>query len=139
MKTPREILLARHQAALPKLDALRRDTLETLPQLPSRRPRAPFVHLPTRFWQELILPCRRLWTGLATVWVLIFIVHFSQRDNVNSVTGQPAQPESVVMSLQAQEEYLNAQLADRAAPMEADRPRNFSPKPRTENCETAIL
>jgi hypothetical protein len=136
MKTPREILLARHQAATPKLDAIRN---EAVSRLPAARRGETFIHLPARFWQELVLPCRRLWAGLATVWVLILIVNFAQRDNVNSITGQPAQPESVVMSLQAQQQLLNELLADRAEPVEADRPRNFSPKPRTEISETAVL
>ena len=136
MKTPREILLARHQAAMPKLDAIRDDAVS---RLPAARRGETFIHLPVRFWQELVLPCRRLWAGLATVWVLIVIIHFAQRDDVNSITGQPAQPELVVMSLQAQQRWLNELLADRAAPVEADRPRNFSPKPRTETSATAVL
>jgi hypothetical protein len=136
MKTPREILFARHQAVVPKLDAIRD---EAVSELAAIRPRETFVNLPARFWQELVLPCRRLWAGLATVWVLIVIINFAQRDNVNSITGQPAQPELVVMSLQAQQRWLNELLADRAAPVEADRPRNFLPKPRTETSETAVL
>jgi hypothetical protein len=131
MKTPREILFARHEGALPKLDAIRR---EVVGRLPAGRQSKTSAHLVARLWQELILPCRRLWTGLATVWVLIFIVNFTQRDNVNSITGQPAHPESVVMSLQAQQRW-----ADGIAAEDADRPRNFSPKPRTENSETAVL
>ena len=136
MKTPREILLARHQAVMPKLDAIRN---EAVSRLPTARRGEVLIHLPMRFWQELVLPCHRLWAGLATVWVLLFIVNFAQRDNVNSITGQPAQPELVVMSLQAQQRWLNELLADRAAPVEADRPRHFAPKPRTENSATVVL
>jgi len=131
MKTPREILLTRHQAVMPKLDAIRR---EVVSHLPADRQNEISVHLVARMWQELILPSRRLWTGLVTVWILIFIVNFAQRDTVNSITGEPARPEQVMMSLQAQQRW-----ADRIAAEDADRPRNFSPKPRTEKSETAVL
>jgi hypothetical protein len=88
---------------------------------------------------ELIWPCRRIWTGLAAVWVLLFIVDFSQRDNVSGVTGKPARSGEVIMSLQAQQRWMNELLADRSAPPETDRSRNFAPKPRSETLGTATV
>jgi hypothetical protein len=139
MKTPRDLLFTRHQAATPKLDAVRREVVSRLSAANPPNPDTSSVHLLARFWQELILPCRRTWTGLAAVWILILIVHLSQRDTVNSITGKPADPEQMAMLPQAQQRLLNELLADRADPAEADRPRNFSPKPRTEKSAAAVL
>jgi len=164
MKTPREILFARHQSAAPALDAIRQKAVGQLnteeQKAPSPRPSSiewereavgqPFLYvgrkplgrflvLAIQFWRELILPCRRVWTGLAAVWIFILMVNFSQRDNLNSATGRPAPSGPMVMSLQAQQHWLNQVLADRTAPVESDQPRNFSPKPRSATSRTVAL
>ena len=141
MKTPREILFARHQSAAPKLDAIRRSVVDELNNQDAKT--RSFLSIvaslrlccSNKIWQELVFPCRRIWTGLAAVWLLLFIANFSQREPVSSVTGQPVRSQAVMMSWQAQQRWMNELLADRSAPPEADRPRNGAPKPRTENNE----
>jgi hypothetical protein len=139
MKTPREILLARHQAAGPKLDAVRREVLRELNNKETKEQKSAFL---SWFfgcfkisWLELFFPCRRIWTGLAAVWLLLFIVNFSQRDAVSSISGKPVRSPAVMMSWQTQQRWVNELLADRSLPPEAEHPRNFAPKPRTENRE----
>src|SRR5450759_2980645 len=155
MKTPRDILFARHRATAPKLDVIRQSTVAAVCD---RRISTDCAHerrsqtaattqnrltslvtsllcCSNKFWLELIWPCRRIWTGLATVWVLIFIVNFSQHDNVSSVTGKTVPSGRAVMSPQAQQHWMNELFADRSMPPEADRPRNFSPMPRSETSE----
>jgi hypothetical protein len=145
MKTPRKILLARHQAAGPKLDAIRREVLADWCCEASQEPNraaalaATLLAFPTQLWLELIRPCRRIWTGLASVWVLLFLINFSQRDNVSSVTGKPVVSGEVMMSFQTQQRWMNELLADRAIPTEADQKRNFSTKPRSEITGTAAV
>ena len=145
MKTPRDILFARHQTTAPKLDAIRREVVDELNNKGTKTRSFLSSFAPLRlccsniFWQELVWPCRRTWTGLAAVWVLLFIVNFSQRDNVSSATGKPVRSGAVIMSVQAQQRWINELLADRSAPPDADRPRNFTPKPRTEKFETATV
>lgn len=145
MKTPREILLEQHRSAAPKLDAIRREAVEGLNNKDAKAQSwadilvASLLGCSNKLWQELIWPCRRIWTGLAAVWVLLFIVDFSQRDNVSGVTGKPARSGEVIMSLQAQQRWMNELLADRSAPLEADRSRNFTPKPRSETLGTATV
>jgi hypothetical protein len=145
MKTPREILFARHQSTVPKLDAIRREVVRGLNNKDAKTQSwadilvASLLGCYNKLWQELIWPCRRIWTGLAAVWVLLFIVDFSQRDNVSGVTGKPARSGEVIMSLQAQQRWMNELLADRSAPPEADRSRNFAPKPRSETPGTATV
>ena len=75
--------------------------------------------------------------GLAAVWVLIFIVNFSQCDNVSSVTGKTVRSGEMIMSWQAQQRWMNELFADRSPAPDADRPRNFAPKPRTEKFPNA--
>ena len=145
MKKPRDILFARHQAAAPKLDAIRREVVHELNNQVTKKQSQPasfvtsFLGCSNKLWLELIWPCRRIWTGLAAVWLLIFIVNVSQHDNVSSVTGKTIRPGGAVMSLQAQQRWMNELLADRSSPPDADRPRNFAPKPRAETSETATV
>lgn len=138
MKTPRDLLLARHQAAAPKLDALRRAVVNKLNNQATKEQSRPvsmvasLLGCSNQFWQELICPCRQIWTGLTVIWLLLFIVNFSQRDNLSSVSGKAIRSGAVTMSLQAQQRLLNELLADRTAPPDAERQRIFSPKPRSQ-------
>jgi hypothetical protein len=143
MKTPREILLARHGTASDKLDAIRREVVAGELKLnnkgrtsasqkeQSRNFVAWLLRCLTAPWRELVLPSRRIWTGLAAVWVLLAAINLAQRDTVSSVTGQPVRSAPVVMSFQAQQRLMNEVLADRVAAPDADRPKNSS-GPRSE-------
>jgi len=91
-------------------------------------------------WQQLIQPCRRVWIGLTTVWILLAIVNFSQRDNASSVAGKNFRPGEAMMSLQVQQRWMNELLADRSATApETDRPRNVVPKPHSQNGEITAV
>jgi hypothetical protein len=141
MKTPRDILLERHGNAEPKLDGIRRTVVDNLNNKDAKAQSwaADFSALCVRClstpWYELILPSRRIWTGLAAVWVLILVVNVSQRDNVSSVTGRSVHLSPVMMSWQMQQRLMNEVLADRLVPPDVDRPRNVGPKPRTETVQ----
>jgi hypothetical protein len=140
MKTPREILMSHHRSAEPKLDSIR--SLVAAKELREQKAGTPGWYLPAlllwvpnRFWRELILPSRRIWTGLAAVWLLLAIINISQSDGVSSVTGKPVRSPAVMMSWQAQQRLMNELIADRVTSPEADRPQNVTPRPRTEDCE----
>ena len=145
MKTSREILFARHLAAVPKLDAIRREVVTGLNRQDAKTPS--FVSVlaawclggSKQLWQELIFPCRRIWTGLATVWILLAVVNFSQRDSspVRMVKSSP--PAAMTMTFRDQQKMLNELFADRSLPAEAVPPRVFSPKPRTETMRFEIV
>jgi hypothetical protein len=142
MKTPRQLLLARHALAESKLDTVREGVLATSVGRRTSSRQAFLdrlltlgLYVPRTLWHELIQPSRRLWTALATIWILIFLINFSQRDPVSSVTGQPVRSQSVTMSWQMQQRLMNELLADRAMPPDADRPRNTQPRPRTQIIE----
>lgn len=141
MKTPREILLARHQTAEPKLDAIREVVVGELNSQDAKTQSLAVVFVssclrfPNTLWRELILPSRRIWTGLTAVWLLLLIINVSQRDTVSSVTGKTVQSPAVMMSWQVQQRWMNELLADRVTPSEADRPRTVTPRPHTEDRE----
>ncbi len=132
MKTPRDILLERHQAAQSKLDAIRSQVVtQCRTERRAAEPGFKLTAFPLLLWRELISPSRRTWAGIAVAWVVILAVNFSLRD--------PAQPGSTIkvsapamMSFQEQQKLLNELLADRSVPMDTDRPKTFSPRPRSE-------
>jgi hypothetical protein len=138
MKTARDILFARHQAAVPKLDAIRREVVAGLNRQDAKA-QSPATSLMSwclgganKLWLELVWPCRRIWTGLAAVWILIFIVNFSQRGGSQTMMAKSAPTPEMMMSFRDQQQLLNELFADRSLPVEAERPKVFSPKPRTE-------
>jgi hypothetical protein len=141
MKTPRDILFSRHQAAAPKLDAIRREVVAVAADVNRGKPVREFTFAATLAkavaipFQELIWPCRRIWTGLAAVWILIFIVNFSQRDGSQTMMAKSAPTAEMMMTFRDQQNLLNELLTDRSPPMDAERPRIYSPKPRTEAME----
>ncbi len=146
MKTPRKILLEQHRAAGPKLDAIRQSVAAAVCGHPittgtalGQQSQTVATVICQTVWRELIWPCRRIWTGLAAVWLLILAVNFSMRDVVSSVTGQPVHSRVVMISWQTQQRWTNELLADRSAPPEADHPRKAVPGPRTENFAPATV
>ena len=142
MKTPREILLERHRAAGPKLDAIRASVVAGLnPEATKEQSSmnsfaAWLLGGPNKLWQELFLPSRRVWSGLAAVWVLILVVNFAERDPApaGKATAAP-----VMMNLAEQQRLLNELFADRTPAADADREKTFSPKPRTEKFQTTAV
>ena len=70
MKTPREILLERHQAAAPKLDAIRREVVEVAADVNRRKQSvreltfaATLASAIRLSFLELVWPCRRIWAA----------------------------------------------------------------------------
>jgi len=144
MKTPREILLNRHQSAAPKLDAVRRTVLAGLnhKDTKARSWTDNFVSLclggSNMLWRELIFPCRRTWTALAAVWVLIFIFNVSQRDKSELAARKLPPPSPEAIMAWRQQEKLLAELIGPSTPGDAERRKIFLPKPRTENAEFLV-
>jgi hypothetical protein len=99
MKTPRKILLARHRAAESKLDRMRHDLVAQM----SRREATADEPLSARnlpllaaaalkLWRELILPSRRVWAGLAALWLLLLGVNIGNADKSVTTVDGPREP-----------------------------------------------
>jgi hypothetical protein len=145
MKTPRDLLLARHQAANPKLDALRHAVVADLNRqgAKTRRPAPRFAAACRgwlqQVWLELVWPCRRTWAGLAVVWVLLLLINVSQHDRSPVVMARSSPPAAMMLTFRDQQKMLNDLFADHAPGPDVDRPRIFLPKPRTETLEQATV
>ncbi|HEY5041713.1 MAG TPA: hypothetical protein VIK53_06880 [Verrucomicrobiae bacterium] len=145
MKTPRDILMERHQTAAPKLDGIRRGIVAEFNNKETKEQSRPSSLVAlllccfNKFWLELIWPCRRIWTGLATIWILIFAINYAQRDGSQNINVKSAPTVGVMMAFGEQEKMLNELLADRSLSSEADRPRNAAPKPRSETAEITAV
>ena len=139
MKTPRDILLEQHRSAAPKLDAIRREVMKVAADVNRRKQpvreltfAAALANAIRLSFLELIWPCRRIWTGLAAVWILIFIFNFSQRDP-SELTARKTPPPSPEMILTfRQQEKLLAELIGPNEPQAAAPPKPFLPQPRSE-------
>ena len=138
MKTPRDILLARHRAAEPKLDAIRKAVLAKAasapaPNQPDPRPsRAGAFALGLTLWRELILPNRRAWSGLAATWMLIALINLAESRGSQGTTAKPTAQSNMAAGFIEQQKLLGELLTERAPVTEADRPKTFTPKPHTE-------
>ncbi|HZM04040.1 MAG TPA: hypothetical protein VFC44_13600 [Candidatus Saccharimonadales bacterium] len=130
MKTPREVLLARHQSAAPKLNGIRHQVID--------RPGPAADFLP-QLWREVFWPCRRVWAGLAVVWALIVLVNVSQRDGSPPPLAEAPPTAEMMMAFRNEEKLLNDLLSDHPQPVDALRPQEFVPKPRSEIDLTAIV
>jgi hypothetical protein len=138
MKTPRDFLFARHQSAAPKLDAIRREVVGELNNKETKEQSRPASLVSSSlccfktFWNELIFPCRRIWTGLAAVWILIFVVNFSQRDPSEMMARKSSPPSPEMILTFRQQEILLAELIGQNEPQAAEPPKIFSPRPSSE-------
>jgi hypothetical protein len=143
MKTPREVLFARHRDAEPQLDAIREAVVRELrspcarPQSPPTCPQPSWRAGLITLWRELILPSRRIWAGLAAVWLGLGLINLAQRDPASGPSSQPVRPPAPMASWQAQQRWLDELLADRSSLPVAERPRTSPSQPRTE--ETGVV
>jgi len=138
MKTPREILLEQHCAAEPRLDATRRFVIaqELGGEAAIRFGREPaFATLFTRgltaVWRELIFPSRRIWAGLAVVWMAIGLVNLSERDN-SAASVRPISNEEVLMNFKARQQLMGDIATEGPASTGVERRKTGLPEPRTE-------
>jgi hypothetical protein len=131
MKTPRDILLARHRTVEAKLDDVRQAALDDL-----RRHKMPPTPRPSFFTQlaNLFRLPKPALAGLALVWSIIILLNVIAPDGSSSNKTTPAQmvqrPTVISEELRAQRR-LFAELVGTSKDVEALPPR-FVPRPRGE-------
>ena len=143
MKTPREILLARHRAAEPELNRIRREVVEEVDNKATKDQSGigDFVSwclcgsrtLGRKLWLELIWPARQTWAGLAAVWLVLLSFNFAMREPAPVSEARRETPASSQLKgmLQLREQML-AQLAGPIEKLELIRPRLPVPQPRSQ-------
>jgi hypothetical protein len=113
MKTPREILLQRHQAAAPKLDAIRADVVAGLAR-PSAREEFS--------WRDVVRSLRWHLAAMSVVWVVVGILNMSgSPDAVASIPRDKIPtPQQLWASLRENRrlllEYSDAPVVEASAP-----------------------
>jgi hypothetical protein len=139
MKTPREILLGRHQNAAPKLDEIRRSAVAAVcdrriatGRTCERRSQTAATMMLQTFWQELIFPSRRIWAGLAATWLLIFVFNVSQRDPAELLARKSPPPAPQMILTFRQQERLLTELIGPNEPQAVAPTKPFLPQPRSE-------
>jgi hypothetical protein len=132
MKTPRELLLERHKAASPKLDALRAAAL------PDRRQPSTLNSQPAPWWREWLWPCPRAWAALAAVWVVLFLVNSSERPSRTELARHSARPQMPAPWLAEEQWRLMAELSLLNEPPPKPRPpAAATPQPRSDWTDSA--
>jgi hypothetical protein len=83
MKTPREILLRHHQAASPKLDAIRADVVASV-----ARPPAP----QSMSWREMARSMRWHLAALSAAWVVVILLNIDHSPDAMAMTPRDKLP-----------------------------------------------
>jgi hypothetical protein len=130
MKTPREILLARHQAAEPKLDAVRRHVVAGL----AAKPQPPTARSWLTALEDFLRVPRPVLGGLAVAWLIILALNVASRDTT-ALSGpapqQMAKTSKDTLQALREQKRLFAELVGTLMDPEADAPR-LVPRPRGE-------
>ena len=132
MKTPREILLQQHRAAEPKLDAIRRAVIASLPLKPAALAPGLPPALVRGLWRELNWSGFPRWAGLAAVWVVILALQLASRDHTDVVARHTPPPSPEMLMALRQQKLLLSELIERPEPCAADRPKAVPPRPRSD-------
>jgi hypothetical protein len=139
MKTPREVLFERHWAARPKLDAIRREMVSKINHQGTEAQSYPkglvfwFLGCSNTLWRELIFPSRRIWAGLAPIWVLLLVVNLSQRDEPQVTMDKASSSAGMAATFEQQQELL-AQLIGPNEPVVAEPQKKYVPRPSSWRC-----
>ena len=113
MKTPREILLKRHQTVEPKLERMGNESLApSVAAVCDRRDSKDNLLLAAGWalWRELVLPSRRIWAGLACAWVLIAVLNLASAEPTTKVVSQMKPPSSEELRALIEQRRMLAQL-----------------------------
>jgi hypothetical protein len=131
MKSPREILLQRHQHAAPGLDTIRHQAVRSLAARQTTRPTDERSWL-TSIGETIRLP-RIVWGTLAAAWLVIIVLNIASSDRFEPTVPPMAKGQTSSDTRQALREQrrLFVELAnpsfddiDNPAPRTAPRPRS---------------
>ena|ERR1035441_3377993 len=115
MKTPRELILERHQSAEAKLKAIRAEDLAACTRSAGQVTRErlfafDLMSAVRRIWQETFWPWRRAWIGMAAIWVCILGFSMGIRETPRIASTKPPQPDAVAVALLQEQKQLLSQL-----------------------------
>jgi hypothetical protein len=138
MKTPRELLLQRHEAALPRLDALRARAGGFQPPSVAQAIAADGdwkSPAPASLWERLFGPNPLAWAGLAAAWLVLLAVNYSGRNPASSadIASRASQPsEAAVAEIVRERRREMAELLNLDEPRAAQPARDTLPPKRSQ-------
>jgi len=143
MKTPREILLKRHQAVAPKLDAIRHEVVGE-----GRRVAAPesmvagTATLPFLIWREWLYSLRWHLAGLGAAWLVIGLLNLSVGHPASLAAAIPRgkipSPRIILASLRENRREL-LELIQPVEWREAQPQKSIPPQPRSQRCHEILV
>jgi len=132
MKTPREILLNRHQAVESKLDDIRKTTLAAVCD---RRFRSPAVADRRYTWREFLISLRWHLAGIGAAWVVIVLLNLNLGHSTSLASALPAAkippPQIILASLRENRREL-LEMIQPAESRDARPAKLFPAQPRSE-------
>ena len=139
MKTPREILFQRHQAAEPKLDAIRETVVASVYD---RRPHSPAVTDRRYNWREFLISLRWHLAGMGTAWLVIVLLNLNvgQATNLASAIPRAKIPPAQIILAALRENRRELLEAMQPAEVRGARPsRLFPVQPRSERPDETLM
>jgi len=138
MKTPREVLLQRHQSVTPRLDTIRRNVVADLTTPLHRETERSTA---ARFLSEFLLPLRWHLAGMSALWLLAALLSID-RTSTPSQTAKASSPSPQMAAVTLFEnrrqlaEMINAPTDETAPPTPAPQP--FIPRRRSAIQPSAV-
>jgi hypothetical protein len=133
MKTPREILLARHHSVGPQLDAIRHQVIAGRIEQHDQEG-SWFSHFAHSCRECLRMP-RLVWAGFAAIWLVIIGLHVASREGLpagEAMASARANRSPEMRQALAEQRRFFVELARSQTP--ADIP-TFVPRPRSQRDE----
>ncbi len=134
MKTPRELLLARHATVQPRLDALRREVVAGYVSTPATDNALAQAGFLARLWVELFWSCRRRWLGLAAAWAIVLAFNLAGREASSPplVSARQTRPGAELRLALGEQRRLLAELLGTSLLPPVERRKSAVPTPRSE-------
>ena len=140
MKTPREILLARHAQAQPQLDDIRRRALAAAST--SAPARAAFWDRLARSAAEFFRIPRLAWAGFGAAWAIIIALNIASSETSPgrppAAAQAPSRSPEMLQALREQKRFYDELVGAVQETIDAKTPR-FVPRPRSEGCPSIGL
>ena len=138
MKTPRELILERHQTAEPRLEAICAEDLAACTRSVAaeaggdRQETLSLAAIAAQLWQDLFWSWRRVWAGVAATWLVILGLALATGGTPESRLARTPSPDPQVLAALREQERLLAQMLGQAAPPAIARPRTPGPRSAAE-------
>jgi hypothetical protein len=137
MKTPRELLMARHRSIEPRLNAIRQQVLNNPAGVETKIGESGMPTTRGLFatWGEALRPFRFNLAGLGFACLLIVAFRVATPQTSNPVVAKTAAPSADLLAALQEKRRLYAELTEQSPAHTAEPPKPIAPKPHSERRE----